>query len=121
MLIGLVVCAGSASSQTGELQPLVVGWERYFVLTWEPFESRGRPGVSGRVNNVSPYPVRSVQILVDSLDSGGQIVAQKIAWVPGDLLGGGSIYFEVPVTPSPSYRVRIFAYDRIESSGQNIR
>jgi hypothetical protein len=121
MLIGLVVCTGSASSQTRELQPLVVGWERYFVLTWEPFESRGRPGVSGRVNNVSPHSVRNIQVLVESLDGGGQIVAQKIAWVPGDLGGGGSLYFEVPVTSSPSYRVRIFAYDRVESNGQNLR
>jgi hypothetical protein len=120
ILIGLTMLASPARSQVKEMQPLVVGWERYFTLTWEPFESRGRPGVSGRVNNVSPYSVRNVRVLVDSLDSGGQIVAQRIAWVPGDLGGGGSVYFEVPVTPSPSYRVRIFAYDRVESSGQNI-
>ena len=120
ILIGLATLTGPAWSEVREIQPLVVGWERYFTLSWESFVSRGRPGVSGRLNNVSPYSVRNIRILVDSLDSSGQVVAQRIAWVPGDLGGGGSAYFEVPVAPSPAYRVRIFAYDRVESDGRNL-
>ena len=44
-------------------------------------------------------------------------MSQRIASVPGDLGGGGHLYFSVPVVAATAYRVRVFSYDRIESAG----
>jgi hypothetical protein len=43
------------------------------------------------------------------------VTNQRIAWVPGDLGGGGRLFFQVPAAPAPAYRVRIFSYDRLEN------
>ena len=109
LLIALAMPVSAA-----ELQPQMWGWERYFTVTWQPGEYRGKPVVEGYVNNVSPYSTRSIRVLVESLDTGGQVTNQQIAWVPGDLLGGGRLFFQVPAAPAPAYRVRVFSYDRIE-------
>jgi hypothetical protein len=59
--------------------------------------------------------MRRVQILVDTLDAAGQVTAQRLAFVPGDLAGGGRLFFQVPAAPAPAYRVRVFSYDRFEA------
>jgi hypothetical protein len=100
-----------------EMQPLMAGWERVFAVDWQAGQYRGQPAVEGYVNNVSPYHTTKIRILVESLDAGGQVTNQKIAWLFGDLLGGGRIFFQVPTAAAPSYRVRVFSYDRGELDG----
>jgi hypothetical protein len=112
-LATLTTAAGAAA----ELQPLTVGAERHFALTWQPVVQNGRPVVEGTVENVSPYEVTAIRILVESLDAAGTITAQRVAWVPGQLRGNGRLFFQVPAAPAPAYRVRIFSYDRIETDG----
>jgi hypothetical protein len=116
-IVGLMVLVVGAArpAASAELQPHMAGWERYFTVEWQPGRWQGRPVVQGYVNNVSPYSVRQVQILVDSLDGAGHVTSQKVATLAGDLLGGGRAFFQVPATPSPAYRVRVFTYDRIET------
>ena len=70
------------------LQPLMWGWERHFAVEYEPGLYHGRPVVEGTVTNVSPYSVISVRLLIDSLDANGQLIAQKVAYLPGDMPGG---------------------------------
>ena len=112
--LAVLLIASARPVSAAELQPQMGGWERHFTLTWQPGEYRGKPVVEGYINNVSPYSTRSIRVLVESLDAGGQVTNQQIAWVPGDLLGGGRLFFQVPSAPAPAYRVRIFSYDRIE-------
>ncbi|OLB09666.1 MAG: hypothetical protein AUH18_10205 [Candidatus Rokubacteria bacterium 13_2_20CM_69_10] len=57
-----------------------------------------------------------VQLLVEGLDEKGRLVNQKVAWLGGDIAPFGSGYFEVPVQKLPHYRVRVFAYDWIQSA-----
>jgi len=118
-MLGLaVLVVGSAMpAAAAELQPMMAGWERIFTVDWQPAEDRGEPTVEGYVNNVSPYNTRSIRVLVERLDTAGQVTNQQIAWVPGDLLGGGRLFFQVPTAPAPAYRVRVFSYDRIELDG----
>jgi hypothetical protein len=113
----LALLAATVPTRAGELQPLVVGWERIFSVTWQSAELRGRPVVEGRVENISPYAVTSIRVLVESLDAAGQVTAQRIAYVPGDLPGSGRVFFQVPIAQAPGYRVRVFSYDRIELDG----
>ena len=56
--------------------------------------------------------------LVDSLDSSGQTVAQRVEWLGGSNLPGFSrTYFEVPIRQGASrYRVSVFAFDFVQSA-----
>jgi hypothetical protein len=99
------------------LEPLMAGWERLFSVSWGPGEYRGQPSVEGYVDNISPYHTSNIRILVESMDAGGQVTNQQIAWLSGDLLGGGRLFFQVPTPSAPSYRVRVFSYDRVELDG----
>jgi hypothetical protein len=104
-----------------ELQPLMAGWERAFTVNWQPAQYRGKPAVEGYVSNVSPYHTVNIRVLIENLDAAGTVTNQQIAWLPGDLLGGGRLFFQVPTAPAPAYRVRVFSYDRIEAPGGNFR
>jgi hypothetical protein len=78
-LLGMLAAATEAPAQP--LTPTFPGWERYFSVSWEPFERRGQPYLGGYI--VSSYGVTAtrVQLLVDSLDSSGKIVAQRVEWL----------------------------------------
>jgi hypothetical protein len=102
---------------TGELQPLSAGWEQHLSVTWETTQDRGRQVVSGYVRNTSPYDLAHIRVLVESVDAAGKVIEQRIGVSPGELRGGSHTYFEVPVAPGATYRVRVFSYDRLESAG----
>ena len=121
LLTAITGCGALQSSyvspaRTG-LQPLNLGWERHLSVTWETGQLRGGPVISGYVQNTSPYDLVNIRVLVEALDVGGQVVEQRIGSLPGELRGGGHVYFEVPMAPAPGYRVRVFSYDRLESAG----
>jgi hypothetical protein len=120
IVLGLAgVVAGTASpTVAAELQPLMLGWERLFTVDWQSAQYRGKPVVEGYVTNVSPYHTTNIRVLVESLDAGGQVTGQRVAWVPGELLGGARVFFQVPAAPAPAYRVRVFSYDRLEMDGK---
>jgi hypothetical protein len=107
----------TAAVTAAELQPQMAGWERMFTVSWAAAQYRGQPAVEGYVTNISPYELSQIRILVESLDGAGQVTNQRVAWVPGDLGGGGRLFFQVPAAPAPAYRVRVFSYDRIERDG----
>jgi hypothetical protein len=115
--IVMVIVAAAGPSAGAELEPQMAGWERIFAVSWQPGQYRGQPVVEGYVTNVSPYDTTQIRVLVDSLDGTGHVTAQHIAWVPGDLGGGGRLFFQVPAPPAPAYRVRVFSYDRLERDG----
>jgi hypothetical protein len=118
-MLGLatLVLGAALPGAAAELEPLMAGWERVFSVDWQPGQYRGKPSVEGYVSNNSPYHTNNIRIIIDSLDAGGQVINQQIAWVPGDLLGGSRLFFQVPTQPAPSYRVRVFSYDRVELDG----
>jgi hypothetical protein len=124
--LGLLVLATSILAaanvvRADEIKPHMAGWENVLALEYGPGEYRGRPVIEGTVTNISPYDLVGIRLLVDTLDSTGKITAQKVAWVPGDLRGGGRLPFSVPTTPAPAYRVRVFTYDRVEAIGGDHR
>lgn len=117
ILAAVVVVAAAVPASAAELQPQMSGWERNFSVSWNTGQYRGRSVVEGYVNNVSPYSTTSIRVLVDNLDAAGNVTSQQVAWLPGDLLGGGRLFFQIPASPAPAYRVRVFSYDRIELDG----
>jgi hypothetical protein len=111
----------AAASVKAEIRPHMAGWEQIFALEYGPGQYRGKPAIEGTVTNISPYDLTNIRLLVDTLDAGGQIKDQQVAWLPGELRGGGRLFFSVPTAPAPAYRVRIYTYDRIEAAGGNQR
>jgi hypothetical protein len=87
-------------------------------VSWEPFERRGQPYLRGYIASSYGVTATRVQLLVDSLDTSGQIVAQRVEWLGGsDLPGFSTTYFEVPIRQQASrYRVSVFAFDFVQSA-----
>lgn len=115
-LVGMLAAATDVAGQS--LTPQFPGWERYFTASWEPFERRGQPYLSGYILSSYGVTATRVQLLVDSLDSSGQIVAQRVEWLGGSNLPGFSrSYFEVPIRQqAPRYRVSVFAFEFVQSA-----
>ena len=116
VLFVLMMTVAVAGTQAAEIRPHMAGWEQVFSLEYGPGSYRGQPAIEGTVTNISPYDLANVRLLVDRLDAGGQITAQQVAYLPGELRGGGRLHFSVPTPLAPAYRVRVFTYDRIEST-----
>lgn len=121
LLVALMLIVSSTSvlaQGTRRLTPLVVDGDRYFKLQWEAADRSGRPTVQGSIFNDYGVPARQIRVLVDSLDPAGGVTAQTIGYVPGDLTGGTTSHFEVPVPArAATYRVAIFQWEWIQSGG----
>jgi hypothetical protein len=115
--LGVAALLAASTGSAAELQPQMLGWERLFDLSWQPAQHRGQPVVEGYVNNTSPYELTHIRVLVESLDGAGQVTDQRVAWLPGELGGGGRLFFQVPAPPAPAYRVRILSYERLGRDG----
>ena len=117
VIVVVGVLASAADTAAQRLTPHVPTWERYFTVGWETFERRGRPHLSGYVVSQYGAPAMRIKLLVESLDSSGQVVAQKVEWLGGEVAPFSRGYFEVPVPePAPSYRVRVFAFDFLQAA-----
>jgi hypothetical protein len=114
--IALGVAVPSLAVGAELLRPMIVGWERYFKITWSVAERHGRPVIEGRLTNDYGSGATRIQLLVEGLDQSGQILSQQVSWFGRTLGPFDTSYFEVPVRePAPAYRVSVFAWDRIES------
>ena len=115
-LLSMLAATSAASAQP--LSPTFPGWERYFSVSSEPFERRGQPYLRGYIASSYGVTATRVQLLIDSLDASGQIVAQRVEWLGGsDLPGFSTTYFEVPIRQQASrYRVSVFAFDFVQSA-----
>ena len=109
-----VGCA-PAGGPSGPLEPLVVGTEQHMTIEWQTTPREQAVVVWGYVTNRSPYTFDRLRLLVDALGPDGAIVEQRLVWAPGLLGGWGRSYFEAPMGPAPSYGVRVFSYDRVET------
>lgn len=109
-LLGILAAGAEAPAQP--LTPHSPTWERHFTVSWETFGRGGRPYLRGYIVSHYGAVATRVQLLVDSLDPSGQIIAQHVEWLGGTVPGFSRTYFEVPVRqPASSYQVRVFAFD----------
>jgi hypothetical protein len=109
--------AAESDATAQSLTPHFVGWENYFSVTWETSERRGRRYLSGYLLNQYGATATRVQLLVDGLDTSGQVVAQRVEWLGNTAPGFSRTYFEVPLPgPASTYRVRVFAFDFMQAA-----
>ena len=58
-------------------------------------------------------------MLAQAIDSGGAVVGQRIAYVPGGVGGFGRAHFEVPSLPAAaSYRLSVWDYTWFQADGK---
>jgi hypothetical protein len=115
MLLSVLLPGGGVTAQL--LTPHIPGWEKYFEVSWEPFTRRGRPHLSGYVVNKYGATATRVKLLVESLDGGGAVVAQRVEWLGGPVPVFSRTYYEVAVPqPASNYRVSVFAFDFIQAA-----
>ena len=110
VVLTLVATTLSASAAS-LLQSLNVDWPQYFRIESESSTRDGRTVVKGNVWNTANWSTKRIQLLVDAVDAGGQVVNQKVIWLGVDLAPGTHAAFEVPMPTSPGYRVSVFAFE----------
>ncbi len=113
-LVALAAVDGVAGQS---LTPLVIGWERFFTLSWESWQDRGQPKVGGYIKNESGFPARRIQLLVEAVDSSGRVTGQRVSWLGSALTPGMRAYFEERApAPAATYRVSVFAYEWVQTA-----
>jgi len=119
LLAVLMVAPLGASGRP--LTPLVLGWEQFFKLDWQAGARGQQAVVWGHLLNDWGMPASRVQLLVEGLDTSGGVVGQKVSWLGSTLTPGMRQYFEVPVPwKAPTYRVSVFAFDWVQTNGNNL-
>jgi hypothetical protein len=69
------------------------------------------------VSNDWGFAATRVQLLVEALDSSGRIESQTVSWLGHPVPPGSRVYFEVRAPrPAATYRVRVFAFDWLQTA-----
>src|SRR5215510_8923727 len=126
LLVGLIVALASACASAGAATPpsatrydtatryntLMAGWEHHFKIDWTAAEQGPNARqVSGYVYNQNGEFATSLRVLAQALDSTGNVVGQRIGYVPGGVGGFGRAYFVVSNLPAAdTYRVSVWDY-----------
>ena len=120
LLIGLIATMAAACAGTGVAPPpsatqyntLMAGWEHHFKIDWTTAEQGPNARqVSGYVYNQNGEFATSLRVLAQALDSTGNVVGQRIGYVPGGVGGFGRAYFVVSNLPvADNYRVSVWDY-----------
>jgi hypothetical protein len=111
----LASCSTVTTSPSATVTTLAPDAERWFRLTWTaaPEKDGTRVRLSGYLENTYGEAVGRVQLLAQAIDSGGNVVDQKIAWVPGAVPAFDRVYYDIPnVLAAHEYRVTVWAYER---------
>ena len=121
VLLATVVggCAGAAStslSPSASVTTAVQGWEHYFRLDWTEQAKPGGREIDGYLYNTYGSAAVNVRVLAQAIDGTGNVVGQKIEWVPGGVPPLSRGYFRVAGLPAANaYRVSVWTFDWLQS------
>jgi hypothetical protein len=116
LLLALAVLGtGGCGFSSQPLEPLVVGSQQFFNLEWSTGRRGNQPLVQGYIRNNWGFAATNMRLLVEGLDPPDRVVSQRVIWLGGQLTPGTRAYFETAMPPAASYRVRVFAYDWLQS------
>src|SRR6266567_2036956 len=90
-LVGMLAALTSVAAQP--LTPHFPGWERYFTVSWEPFERRGQPYLRGYIQQLRrhcderPTPCGQPRLIrADRRPASGVVGRQQLAGIFNHLL-----------------------------------
>src|SRR5947207_3301674 len=105
LVAALVGCATTETQPSASVTSLAPGAQHWFR-------------VSGYVESTLGEPANRVQLLAQALDASGNVIGQRLEWLPEMIPALGRAYFEIrKMPPAPQYRVTVWAYDRIKGGG----
>jgi hypothetical protein len=113
--VTLAFMVGGCGFSTRPVEPLVAGAQRFFTLEWQAGQRGGQRLVTGYIRNDWGFAATSVRLLVEGLEPPDRLVSQRIVSLGGQLTPGTRAYFETPMPPAVTYRVRVFAFDWLQS------
>jgi hypothetical protein len=111
----IVLAATGCGFSTQPVEPLVAGGQRFFILDWQATQRGGQPLVQGHVKNNWGLTAQNVMLLVEGVEPPDRIASQRLVSIGGQLNPGTSAYFQTPIAPAPTYRVRMFSFDWVQS------
>jgi hypothetical protein len=114
LLVAIAAAGCGFSSQP--VEPLVVGTQQYFTLEWRVSPRGSQRLVSGHIRNEWGFTATNVRLLVDAIEPPDRVVSQRIVWLGGDVTPGTRAYFQATMPPAPTYRVRVFSFDWVQSA-----
>lgn len=116
---GLVGCATTDTQPSASVASLAPNAAQWFRIDWTAEPDRdGERRLQGYVVSALGEPANRVQLLAQALDASGNVIGQRLYWVPGVIPALGRVYFEIPKMPAaPQYRVTVWAYDRLKGTG----
>lgn len=99
--------ASAASAQTYAPESL----DRYFRLEWQATRGAKGPAIEGYVYNQGAQNAERMLLVIERLDSGGNVAGRSTVWVLGMVPMGNRAYFRAAVPEAASYRVRVLSFD----------
>ena len=112
----LLLAVGGCGFSSQPVEPLVTGSQQFFSLEWQASPRGNQRIVQGYIKNNWGLAAANMRLLVEALEPPDRLVSQRIIWLGGQLTPGTRAYFETPMPPAPTYRVRVFSYDWIQSA-----
>lgn len=102
----------SASTTTA-----IVGWENRLRVDWTAQARPTGQDLDGYVYSTHGSNIVNVRLLAQGLDTNGNVVGQKVEWLPGLVPGLQRAYFRIPdMPPAARYRVSVWAFETVEST-----
>lgn len=111
----LVLACEGCEFGSQPLSPLVVGSQQFFTIEWRSVRRGNQPVVQGYIRNNWGFPASGVRLLVEGVDPGDRLIAQRLTTIGGQLLPGTQATFETAMPPAAAYRVRMFSYEWVQS------
>jgi hypothetical protein len=116
VIVAVLVAAAGCGCSSQPLEPLVTGSQQFFTLEWQTSRRGNQPLVQGYIRNDWGLAAANMRLLVEGIEPPGRLVGQRIIWLGGQLTPGTRAYFETSMPPAPTYRVRVFAFDWMQSA-----
>ena len=92
------------------------GWERWLRLEWTAQPHGTGQAIDGYVYSTYGTPIYDVRLLAQGLDGAGNVVGQKMTWVPGIVPALHRSYFRIgDLPPAARYRVSVWAFETVQS------
>jgi hypothetical protein len=116
LVAALAGCATTDTQPSATVTSLNPQASRSFKVVWEAGPERdGERRLQGYVESSLGEAATRVQLLALALDASGNVTAQRVAWLPESIPGGGRAYFDIPKMPTaPEYRVSVWSFDRLK-------
>ena len=117
MLVAVLVgCATTETQPSASVTSLTPNAQHWFRVSWtaEP-DRNGERRLHGYVESSLGEAANRVQLLAQALDASGNVIGQRLEWLPELIPALGRAYFEVPkMPPAAEYRVSVWSFDRLK-------